>query len=187
MKKIFFNLLFLLSVGRTLQGEVEEIQVKWNAFKCLSPCVDSIAQHLKGINTVSDVQINGQMGTAVMKWNQNIPFSYEPFRGAFAAAGGIYIREMRVRVSGKISHDSVNYYLNSSGDHSSFQLIGPIFTEPGRYTPKNIASHPLTPEIKDRLNEAENHNATVVISGPLYLPSHYPRVLLAEDIKIAGK
>lgn len=187
MRKMLFSLLILLSTGNALFGEVEEIQIKWNSFKCLSPCVDSIAQHLKGINTISDLQINGQGGTAVMKWSQNIPFSYEPFRGAFAAAGGIKIREMRVRVRGKISHDSSNYYLNSTGDQSSFQLIGPIYTEPGRYAPKNIASHPLTSEMKDQLSEAENHNATVVISGPLYLPSHYPRVLLAEDIKVEKK
>lgn len=183
MKKLILSLLFTLAAAHLL-AEVQEVQVKWNAFKCIGPCVDSINQHLKAISNVSDVQINGQGGTAAMKWSPTFPFSYEPFRYAFAAAGGVTINEMRVRVNGTITHDSEHFFLHSTGDNGTFQLIGPIQAQPGRYIPKNLASHPLMSETKDKLLAAEMNRLTVTVSGPLYLPSHWPNVLIAEQIKV---
>jgi hypothetical protein len=183
-KKWINLLLAFLAIGSALEAEVEEVAVTWNAVKCLNACVSLIEQNFNGIHEVSDLKIDSAAGRAVMKWRPNYPFSYEPFRYASAAVG-IHITSMRLRVKGTVSHDSNDVYLTSSGDDSRFLLLGPIQTEPGRYTPKyNPATHPLPPEMRDKLLDAEKKGLPVVISGPLLLPSHYTRTLITEQIKV---
>lgn len=184
MKGTLFTILFVLAIGGWLVAEVEMIEIKWNAFKCIGPCSSLIQQNLNAIRTVSNVQIDAPSGTAVMGWDPNYPFSYEPFRFA-AGAVGIKIDEMRIRVRGTITHDADNFYLISNGDGARFLLLGPIVTQPGRYIPRySIYTHPLTGYVKDELLQAERHLLTVLISGPLYLPSYWPRVLIAAQVKI---
>lgn len=167
----------------SLFSVVESVEIKWNAFKCLDDCVASIEKNLRAIRSVSNIKITARDGRAEMQWNPNEPFSYEPFRLASAAVG-IKIDEMRVRVTGTIVHDPSNYYLISGGDGSRFTLMGPIYTEPGRYSPKySFATHPLTPRLIQQLSEATKQRAIVTISGPLYLPNRWPRYLIIEQIK----
>jgi hypothetical protein len=187
MRTWWIGLLALLIFGNFLQAEVEFIEIRWNAFKCLDICTPLIEKNLNAIRDVHNVKINARAGVATMGWSPNYPFSYEPFRLASSAAG-IHIDDMRIRVRGTISHDVDNFYLVSSGDDARFLLLGPISTVPGRYIPKyNIASYPLTGDVKEQLLEAEQNRFTVVISGPLYLPSRYPRTLIAAQIKINVK
>lgn len=182
-----FLLLFLFSYAPWVQSEVEEIIVTWNAFKCQNICTPLIARNFSAIKEVNNLQINAPSGVAVMGWNPNYPFSYEPFRYASAAVG-IRINSMRIRVRGTISHDEENIYLVSNGDNARFLLIGPIHPEPGRYLPiYSLATHPLSPEARERLLETERKQWTVVISGPLFLPSHYPRTLIAEQVQILSR
>jgi len=185
MKTKYWNLLLFAWLGCAfpLQGEVEEILLTWNAFKCQDVCIPLIERNFGSIREVNNLQINAPSGIAVMGWNPNYPFSYEPFRYA-AAAVGININTMRLRVRGMISHDEDNVYLVSNGDDARFLLIGPIHTEPGRYIPNNLVSYPLSSEAKEQLLSAEKNQWTVVVSGPLFFPSHYPRTLITEQIKV---
>jgi hypothetical protein len=185
MQKTWISLLLVfLTCAHELKGEIEEVIVTWNAFKCQSTCAAQIQQNFSVIQAVKNLTVNAAIGTATMGWDPKYPFSYEPFRYA-AAAVGIRITTMRVRIRGTISNDSNNIYLVSNGDRTSFLLIGPIFTEPGRYTPKyNLTTHPLSAETRARLLEAEREGVNVVISGPLFLPSHYALTLISEQIKI---
>lgn len=184
MKILLKILCFLVVIEKSLLAEVEEIQLRWNAISCLETCIPLLQRNLMGIKHGTNVQINGRSGVAVMGWNPNYPFSYEPFRAAFAATG-VLILEMRVRVRGTITHDVDNFYLISNGDDARFLLIGPLHPEPGRYVPHySLTSYPLTPNIKESLLRAERNQLTVIISGPLYLPEKYPRTLITERIKI---
>ena len=184
MRKSFISLLLLFAIGNKLFAGVEEVQITWNAFKCLATCAPLIERNLNSIGSVSDVRIDAQSGTAFMKWDSTTPFSYEPFRLA-ASAAGIRIRQMRIRVSGKITHEADQFYIHSDGDNSRFLLLGPIKTEPGRYIPNyNFETHPLTTQDQQKFFKAELNGSTVVISGPLYIPSYWPRVLITEQVKI---
>lgn len=184
MFKLLLRGFLLFSVSSLLQGEVEEVTIRWNAMKCLDICVPGIQRNLSGIREVSNLQINDRSGIAVMRWSPNYPFSYEPFRLAMSAAG-IAVLDMRLRVRGTISHDVENFYLTSTGDGARFLILGPILVESARYVPRyNPATHPLTGPVKEQLLEAEQKNDTVVISGPLYLPTQYPRTIMAEQIRI---
>ena len=187
-KKRWIGFLFIfLAYLNPLRAEVETIIVNWDAFKCQDLCTSLIARQFSAIKEVSNLQINAPSGTAVMGWDPNYPFSYEPFR--YASAGvGIHITSMRLRVRGTISHDIENIYLVSNGDDARFLLIGPLHPEPGRYVPNySLATHPLPPEMRERLLEAERKRLTVVISGPLFQPSHYPRTLIVEQMSVNAR
>lgn len=188
MKKLFLKGLFsLIAFSTILQAEVEEITIRWNAMTCLDACIPRLESYLKEIKYISNLQINARSGAAVMGWSPNAPFSFEPFRLASGGAG-VYFNDMRLRVRGTIAHDADNFYLVSTGDETHFLIIGPIHVEPGRYVPPyNLASHPLSAQTKAKLFEAEQNNQTVVISGPLYLPQQYPRILIAAQIRVQNK
>jgi hypothetical protein len=178
-------LLACCALSAPLQAEIEQITITWNAFKCQDLCIPLIARSFGGIPEVNNkIEIDAPSGSAVMGWNPNYPFNYEPFRYA-ASMVGISIESMRIRVRGTISSDYENVYLISNGDDARFLLIGPLHSEPGRYMPVyNLASYPLAPEVRDRLIQAEKHRLTVVISGPLYEPGRFPRTLITEQIRV---
>lgn len=188
MKKLGWNLLLgLLTLYNPLTAEVEQVTVRWNAVTCYDTCTPLLENNLKAISSVHNLQMNGRSGAAVMGWNPQHPFSYEPFRLASSAAG-VRLLDMRVRVRGTIAHDADRFYLVSTGDNARFWLLGAIQTGNDRYVPRyNTESYPLTGPIKAQLLEAEERGLTVVISGPLYLPTQYPRTLIAEQIKIITK
>lgn len=188
MKKFTkFLLILILLIGNSIYAEVEQIQMSWNSLACLDVCVPLLSRNLNAIKHANNVEINGFKGTAVLGWNPNYPFSYEPFRAAFAATG-ILIRDMRIRVRGTIAHDVNNFYLISNGDDARFLLIGPLLPEAGRYVPKyNLVSYPLSPAMKEEFLNAEQNQYTVIISGPLFLPEKYPRTLICEQVKINAR
>lgn len=185
MQKLLRSSVYTLLIWiSTLQAEVEEIIIRWNAILCLETCIPRLEENLKAIKHINNLQINSRSGTAVMGWNPNETFTYPPFRLASAAVG-IHFSDIRLRVRGTITHDVDNYYLISTGDGGRFLIIGPLLVEPGRYTPNNIITHPLTAQMKFQLDDAEQKKQTVTISGPLFFPSHYPRTIIAEQIKIS--
>lgn len=184
MSSLFASLAFG-NFNLFLNGEVQQINVTWNAFKCQSSCVSQIKSNLEGIAGVEKLEINSQAGSGVIIWKPNVPLSYEPFRYA-AAAVGITIDSMRVRVKGTILRNGNNFFLISDGDGTTLQLIGPVASQPGRYIPLyNLASHPLSDAAIEALTRAEQNRSSVLISGPLFLPSYYPLTLIAEQIKLS--
>lgn len=185
MKKNFHqSLIFILSLFHVLQliAEVEEVTITWNGFKCQSVCVGEIKQNFAKIKEVENLKVDPS-GFATMRWNSQSTFSYEPFRYA-AGAVGIYIRMMKVRVKGKISQQGENLYLVSDKDQARFFLIGPLKIEQGRYSPSNIDTHPLTASMREQFIEAAKRNQTLVIEGPLLLPSYYPLALIVEKMSV---
>ncbi len=188
MKKLGWSLLLgLCAFGNSLPAEVEQITVRWNAVTCYDTCTPLLENNLKAIANVTNLQMNGRSGAAVMGWNPHQTFSYEPFRLASSAAG-VRLLDVRVRVRGTIAHDADRFYLVSTGDGARFWLLGPIVTGDNRYVPRyNPESYPLVGPVKTQLLEAQEKGQTVVISGPLYLPTRYPRTLIAEQVKIITK
>lgn len=180
-------LLFLVCGGGPLQAEIEEIIITWNALLCQDYCTPLIDKNFGSIAGVKNLQINAPSGRATMGWDSRYPFSYEPFRYA-AGSVGIRIKSMRVRVKGRVSYHNDNIDLISNEDNTHFLLIGPIQTEPGRYNPSyNFANRPLPLETRDKLLEAEKNRSTIVISGPLYLPSRYAPTLVVEQMRLNAK
>lgn len=181
-KKTWLHLVLgSLMINSILLAEIEQVSIAWNAFKCQSTCVSQIEQNLRTIKAAQDLKVSAS-GFATMKWDSNFPFSYEPFR--YASAGvGIHITDMRVKVKGTIIQQGRDLYLVSDKDKTQFLLLGPLLSEPGRYAPSNVDTHPLTPGMRNKLLDAMHTNSVLNISGPLLLPSHYHLALIAEQIK----
>ena len=142
--------------------------------------------NFKKIKGVQKFTIHPAAGAADIEWDPYTRLTYDPFRYA-AAAVGFNIIDMRIRVKGTIRSNQQDIYLISNLDGTEFRLIGPIYTEPGRYTPKyNLATHPLSPKARDVLLEMEKREKNVTIAGPLLLPSYYynPLTLITEQIKV---
>src|SRR5262245_49677348 len=143
MSRYWLSLFALLMMVNSLGGEIEEIRIQWNAQKCLDACSAQIETNLKAIKEVTNVQTDKHAGIAVMKWNSQRPFNFDPFKLAIAAAG-IGIDEMRLSVSGKITHDTQNTYLTSTDDNTRFTLVSSSNPQPGQYVPKyRLATRPL--------------------------------------------
>lgn len=186
MRKMMLGLLLSLCLVNvaSLKAEIEEIVMSWNALLCLNYCIPALQNQLSYIENLSDLQINSRAGTAVMRWKPNYPFSYEPFNLASRTIG-IRISDFRVKVRGTIKHQQDNFYLVSIGDNSTFLLIGPIRAEPGRYIIKsNIASHPLSPDLRRQLQISSAKQEVVEIEGPLFEPQRFWLVLEVEQLKI---
>lgn len=182
-KKIFNLLLICLFSFSALRAEIEEIVMKWNALACLDICIPTLQQQLGYINNVTDLQINARAGTAVMSWKPNYPFSYEPFNLATRMVGNRII-DFRMKVRGTVYRQQDNYYLVSVGDNTSFLLLGPLRAETGRYIIwSNIASHPLSPKLRQQLLFAAENGQIVVIEGPLFEPLRYLLMLIVEQIQ----
>lgn len=173
---------FILSCS-FLTAEVEEIVMKWNAALCLNNCVPLLARQLSYVKNLADVQLNDRAGVAVMRWKPNYPFSYEPFNLATRTVG-VRIEDFRLRVRGTINQNGDNFFLVSMGDNTSFLLLGPATSLPGRYIPKNIASHPLSPIMRERLALAAQRRDVVIIEGPLYQPLTYLLMLIIAQMKV---
>lgn len=167
-----------------MQAEIEKILIKWNAALCLDTCIPLMERNLHAIKGVTDFQINPNAGVAEIHWDPQAHFSYEPFNLASRAVGS-RILDIRVRVKGTIAHDRENFFISSLGDNTRFLLIGPIAPVPGGYTIRgNIASHPLSPSLKQQLLDAENAGKQVTIEGPLFQPTWYTLTLIAEQVNL---
>jgi hypothetical protein len=191
MKKIRWITLFvILFFGNSLVAEIVQIEIRWNAFKCLDVCIPRVVENLKAIPQVSNIQTDAQSGSAVMQWNPGYPFTYEPFRLASSSAG-IRFEEIILHVRGTISHTLDNFYLNSAGDRTPYLLVGPNQPTLGHHLSRfnrNPVNRPLTEEVKKQLLETEQEGSEVVVSGPLFFPKlQTPLTLVAEKIQILSK
>jgi hypothetical protein len=183
MKKL---IAFILSICYLLplQGEILQVIAHWNAFKCMDSCTPRIRSNFSMIPGVSRLQINSYTGTATIDWAPLHSFSYQQFYDA-AAAAGIQLNDISLRVQGRIAHDPANIYLISDGDQMRFMLVGPLNSTYLSYrTSNNIQLHPLPQEMIDQLLAAEDKQQTVIVYGALLAPRKYPNALIVQQLKV---
>ena len=179
-----FCILFKMSV---VQGEIQEIVMKWNALLCLNECESTLANQLNNIANLRGLRIDSRAGTAVMGWQPYNFFSYAPFNLATRTVG-IRIADFRLKVSGKIRHSEDNFYMVSEGDNTTYLLVGPIRAVPDRYIiQQNIASRPLSADIRIKLLRLADSQETVIIEGPLFEPLRAWLILIVEQLKLPKK
>ncbi len=184
MKKVLFFLGLALTFSSFLQAEIVNIVIKWNAFSCANICVSSLQNNLRSINGITDLVINPMAGVAEIEWNPRIPFNFYSFSIASRTIG-IRINDVRLRVKGTIFHVGNNIFLNSLGDGSQFLLLGPIQPQASTYIiQQNVASHPISAELREKLLDAERRQEIVTVEGPLFEPYRYNLTLEIEQIDI---
>ncbi len=185
MKKIDLVFLSILIPFNFAYAEIKEVIIRWNALTCLDICTPGLEANLRSIKGALRVEINPRGGIAVIGWDPNRTFSYEPFNLA-TRGSGVRSTDIRLKVAGTITHDASGFYLTSVGDFTRFLLIGPISTQSGRYTINtNIANHPLPPDLQEEFIEAEINGLIVTVEGPLFEPWTYYLNLVADHVSIA--
>lgn len=181
MVRFIFILNFIISLS--LFAEVQEVSFTWNAAICRDQCTPNLTRQLKQIRGVSSFTIDEHAGRASLVWNPNEQFSFGYLNMASRLVG-FRIIDTRVVVRGTVTRIGDDFYLISLGDQTKFRLLGPLQTDPSRYTIKyNIANHPLPFNMRDKLIEAQRRLIVVTITGALFEPQRYDLMLVIVKIE----
>lgn len=167
----------------SLQGEIENIIIRWNAQLCLDVCTPNLQTNLQQANGPINIQINPQAGTATMGWNPRVPFSFSPLNTA-SRMTGIRILDTRLRVKGTVIQQGDSFILVSSGDNTPFPLGGTLnVAQTGNYViVNNIANYPLSPDMRAQLSDAVKQRQVVTVEGPLFEPTFYTNTLIIAQL-----
>lgn len=179
----------MLCVSYPLMAEVETVKIKWTPTLCrLESCIKGLEQQFRRIKGVADVEMNQADGQAILRWKPDVQFSYPPINTAMSMIG-LSVNDIRIRVRGRVAHDSQYTFLISIGDETRFRLLGPIQPQPLTYNVQyNELVHPLTLELQDRLNGAEKDKRIVTIEGPFLQPERSPPLplqLIVEHLDVS--
>lgn len=178
-----------LSLSTFVAAEVQMVLITWTPQICQEGCAQGLQEYLSQIPQVSNVAVNMASGSATLEWKKNQPYSFAPINFATRVIGIPRILYARMRVRGTIQHSQGIYNIISTGDNTPIRLLSPIQPQPGQYTIQtSIDSHPLTPEMQQRLKEIELKRQTVIIDGTIFEPVRltFP-ALIIESIKVEEK
>lgn len=172
--------------GTFLHAEIEKVSVIWqNPSICQDSCVKGLTKQFSALQGVADVEINQAAGQAILRWKPDVPFTFTAIHNAMAMIG-LYIKEIRVSVSGTVSHTDQSVRLTSTTDGTPFVLLGPIQASPTQYVQQySIATHALSPDMRANLLQFEQDNQTITVDGPLFEPYRSPPAplqIIAERI-----
>lgn len=176
--------IFLLLSAR-LCAQVETVTIKWTPGLCLESCVNQLQSQFMRIPGVDQANIDQGTAQAVLLWRPDAPFSFTAVKNAMAMIG-LKIHDIRLKVTGTITHDQLNIILVSEGDGSHFTLLGPVTPRPSQQVVQyNVETHSLSPDRKEQLLQSEIDQNTVTIEGPLFMPFRSPPYLLIlEKMKV---
>lgn len=187
MMKAFMCIFLFLTISAS--AEVQMILITWTPQICQETCAQGLQKYLSEIPQVSKVAVNMASGSATLEWKKNQPYSFTPIDFATRVIGIPRILYAKMRVRGTIQHSQDIYNIISTGDNTAIRLLSPIQPQPGQYTIQtSIDSHPLTPEMKQRLQDIETKQQTVIIEGTIFEPvrSLFP-ALIIESVKVEEK
>ncbi len=174
---VLFGILAII-VSFSLNGEIQKLQVKWQAPSCSTGCAQLMIKQFQAIPGVAQVYMNQPAGQMDLRWKPNYPFSFTPINNAMAMVGLSYT-EVRIRVRGYLQVSGNNYSVVSLGDNTPFVLLAPAQAQQGRYVIEyNIASHQLTPYLIAQLQQGIQDNRVAVVEGPLFQPERSPPLYL---------
>lgn len=176
MRKLCFLLLsfFLTS---SISAEVEKVTVTWTSVLCRDACGQLLYKYFCRIPAVSSVEVNQQAGIAYLKWKENQKFSFAPVNHAMQMVG-LGLRDVRVTVTGTIRATGKYFSIISLGDNTEFYLLSPVTPTNGYVNQFNLANRQLSPEMQQKLFNAQNERKIVTIEGPLFMPWRSPILYL---------
>lgn len=178
-----------VAVSAFVVAEVQMVLITWTPQICQETCAQGLQKYLSEIPQVANVAVDMGSGSATLTWKPNQPYSFSPINFATRVIGIPRILYARMRVRGTIQGSGKIYNIISTGDNTAIRLLSPIQPQPGQYTIQtSIDTHPLTPEIIQRLQEAQSKRQTVVIEGTIFEPvrSIFP-ALIIESLKVEKK
>ena len=187
-KTILFLMILGCFISNAVNAEMISVKVKWNTISCQRSCYETLLPKLQAIPGVANVQFNAAFGEAKLEWRPNVPFSLDSVVTPLKLYGGGGVLAMEVEVRGTIYHSGDQVYLISSGDNVRYFLLGQVQYQKNRWVmERSIYNHPLDPQMKLRLIEAEQNHEIVTIHGTLYGIETHQLNLIVLDVKYPDK
>lgn len=181
MKTYFSIFLLLISYMTPLSAEIQKVNLTWTAILCRGLCGRELEKQFSRVKGVASISIDQQAGSAELRWKPNEKFSFQPIHIAMSLVG-LGLRDIRLSVKGTIRTDGKTFTLVSLGDNTIFTLLNPIIPNPHSYVPQtSSANRKLTPEMQQKLFDAQRTHKIATISGPLFEPYRSPPLMLVID------
>jgi hypothetical protein len=163
-------LLLAMAVSFYAGAEVESVTIRWTSQLCQKTCGELLEKEFKKIGGVDKINIDISAGQATLTWKPMTAFSFTAINTAMHMVG-IAMRDIRIKVSGKIRHSGDTIYIVSNGDNTRFDLINHVVPLPRGQAPVyNQAARKLSPELKQQLLSGESQHQTATIEGPVFMP-----------------
>lgn len=189
IKKTFFIIAAFISVLQNdfIHSEIQDVTITWTAQECFSSCTKGMYGQFRKIQGVSEISINQGAGEAVLHWQPNASFAYQPVQVAMQLLG-LSINTIKVRVRGTLINDSQNSYtLLSIGDGTSFTLISIPSPATNQYVEQyNIQNRTLSADMIQQLQKAQQDQQIATVTGPLFMPWRSPpNYLVVQNIQFS--
>jgi hypothetical protein len=170
--KLFFVLPTLFCT--LLNAEIEEVVLVWQAPLCQEACVKELNRQLSRVRGVAAIDINQGAGRATLKWQPDVPFSFQPLNMATRFVG-IRVNDLGLKVRGRIKGSAQSLQLVSEKDGTVFNLLNPILPNTNQYNTRNsVFNRQLTPEVAAQLLETAKKQQIITIEGQLFEPFRSP-------------
>jgi len=178
---VLLTLFSLITISLT--AEIERVTIKWTPGLCQTSCSKTLQQKLSKMNGVAEVNFNQDGAEANLRWKPTASFSYANLESTMAQIG-LSMDDIRIKARGYIKHDEKTVTLVSIGDNTRFVLLGPVIPQKSAQVNEySVYAHPVSPELRTKLLNAEKANMIAVIEGQLFEPERSPPLLLiAENI-----
>lgn len=178
MKFIYLILAIFLSFSSSISAEIDKVTVTWTSVLCRDACGQLLYKQFSKIKGVSSVEVNQQAGIAYLKWKENVKFSFAPVNLAMQMVG-LGLRDIRISVTGTVRATGKYFSIISLGDNTEFYLLSPVTPQGQGYVNQfNTANRQLSPEMEQKLFNAQNERKIVTIEGPLFMPWRSPILYL---------
>ncbi len=177
--KFSLFLCFSLSQCPELPAEIEKITIRWSLGLCTPECAKLLKREFDRVPGVAEFNIDQPIATAVVKWTNKVPFSFQSFNVASRLVG-LSFRDIRFRVTGTLSQNGNTVTLTSTGDNTRFELVQPA-AGMTRAVANNLYARRLQPELLKKLNDAEQQKISETIEGPLFMPGRSETLYLSVD------
>lgn len=187
LKHVIPVLFISASLGNQAHAEVESVTVRWTSQLCQKTCGTLLEKELKKVNGVDKVSIDLSSGQATLTWKPMVPFAYSSINTAMHMVG-IAMRDMRLRVKGRIGHTGETVYIVSEGNNTRFDLVNPVVpSRTGQSVVYNAAGRKLSPELRQQLLTGESQGLIATIEGPVFMPERMivPTQIVVERLNFA--
>ncbi|MBA3815486.1 MAG: hypothetical protein H0X29_03010 [Parachlamydiaceae bacterium] len=167
--------------GCFLFCEIETVTLKWTSLLCTQVCMTQLEREFRKVPGIAEVALDQGSGGATIKWRPNYRFSFSDVNVPMRLVG-LSIRDIHIKVKGKLSHDAHSVFLTSIGDNTQFQLLNPVTSTSGQQAAVfNLAARQLTPELRQKLLEGEAQKATASIQGQIFMPGRSSALQIVVD------
>jgi hypothetical protein len=139
-----------------------------------------LEREFKKIPGVQSFVISAPAGQINIVWKPNASFTFQPIDTAMMMIG-LTINDIRVKVRGKLRHDSRTVTLTSDGDNTRFNLLNPVLPQNGQAAEFNLAARALTPPLWQKLVDGEAEGLIATIEGLLFMPERSPPLQLVVE------